>query len=259
MSLHYQESGNESGALMVFLHGGGVSSWMWEKQVEYFKDYHTVTIDLPEQGKSIETDHFSISYSANRIIDLIEKLAPNKKKIVIGFSLGAQVIIQMLSIKPKLFHYAIINSALVRPSPLMKKIVAPSIKLTIPLVRNKSFSKLQAKALYIEEEQFDLYYKESSQMKADTLIRILEENMSFTIPRDFGESSCKILVTVGEKEKAIMKKSAEDIIYSNPNCKGILIPEIGHGLPLTRPDYFHTIIEKWIENGELPSDAIRIE
>ncbi len=53
LDLHYQEYGDENASLMVFLHGGGVSSWMWDKQIQCFNHYHCITIDLPEQGKKI--------------------------------------------------------------------------------------------------------------------------------------------------------------------------------------------------------------
>lgn len=54
---------------------------------------------------------------------------------------------------------------------------------------------------------------ESRQMKSDTLIRILEKNMSFEIPNGFQKAEGKILVTVGEKEKTVMKKSVLDIVF----------------------------------------------
>ena len=244
---------------MVFLHGGGVSSWMWDKQIQYFSHYHCITIDLPEQGKSNYTENFSIQLSAVQVHALIEKIANGKKVIVIGFSLGAQVTIQMLSIHPNLINYAFINSALVRPNAFIRNLIRPAIKFTFPLIKNKSFSKLQAKALYLDEKYFETYYKESSQMKADTLIRILEENMSFEIPEDFSRAKCNIVVTVGEKEKAVMKKSALDIVSTNSNCTGIVIPNVGHGIPLVNPNFFNHMIEKWIQEGVLPQDTITIK
>ena len=42
-------------------------------------------------------------------------------------------------------------------------------------------------------------------MKLDTLVRVLDENMSFKIPKDFRKATGKILVTVGEKEKPSWK------------------------------------------------------
>ena len=260
MELHYQEYGNKHAPLMmIFLHGGGVSSWMWDKQIEYFSDYYCVSVDLPEHGLSNDNDHFSIHDSAASINDLIEIKANEKKVIVIGFSLGAQVTIQMLSLKPELVNYAIINSALVRPMPFTKKLIRPSIKLTYPLIKNKLFSKLQARTLYLDKEYFAAYYKESCLMKSDALIRVLEENMSFQTPKDFKRAKGQILVTVGQKEKTVMKESAKDIVSHNPNCTGVIISNIGHGISLAKPEFFNEMIEKWIESGSISKEMVEIQ
>lgn len=255
MALHYQEYGDKKASLMLFLHGGGVSGWMWDKQVQYFTHYHCVVPDLPEQGLSTHKTNFSIKCSAEKLISLIEDKAKGKKVIVIGFSLGAQVTIQMLSMKPDLIDYAIINSALVRPLSFAKKWISPSVRLTFPLIKNKSFSKIQAKTLYVNKDYFEKYYQESCQMKSDTLVRILEENMSFEIPDDFDKAKGKILVTVGEREKAVMKKSAMDLVKSNPNCKGVIISNMGHGIPLAKPDFFNQMMEVWIDEGSIPKEG----
>ncbi|RUL53546.1 alpha/beta hydrolase [Lysinibacillus antri] len=256
--LYYQEFGNQNAPLIVFLHGGGVSGWMWEKQVQYFQNYYCIVPDLPEQGKSAGEGPFSIQKSAEQINQLIRQKASGQKVIVIGFSLGAQVAIQMLSLDAKLIDYAIINSALVLPSPLIKKLIKPIMKLTYPLIKNKFFSKLQAKSLYIDENNFERYYNESSTINLHTLTRILEENMSFTLPKQFSKAKAKILVTVGEKEKAMMKKSTFKIIESNPNCTGIILSNIGHGLSMANPTYFNQMIEKWICHGSLPKESKQI-
>lgn len=95
-------------------------------------------------------------------------------------------------------------------------------------------------------------------MDEETLLRIIEENMSFEIPLDFRHTNAKILVTVGEKEKTMMKKSAEDIVNMNSNCIGIMIPKMGHGVPMAMPDFFNHMIEAWIGNGSLPIECKEI-
>ncbi|MGM7637211.1 alpha/beta fold hydrolase [Bacillus sp. Hm123] len=258
MDLYYREYGDRDASLIVFLHGGGVSSWMWDKQVQYLTNYHCVTVDLPEQGQSAQKDEFSIENSAYRIIELINELANGKDVIVIGFSLGAQILVQMLSYRSDLINYAIINSALVKPNRLGEKVISPLIRLTFPLIKNRTFSQLQAKTLFIGEEHFERYYNESCQMERKTLVRILKENMSFEIPAEFSEAKGKILVTVGDKEKAVMKKSASEIVNCNENCTGVIISKIGHGVPLSKPDLFNQIIEKWINGEKLPEECKEI-
>lgn len=251
LTLNYEEYGDKNAPLILFLHGGGVSSWMWDKQVQYFTNYHCVNVDLPGHGLNNQEEKFSIDESSYKIIDIIEKLANGKCVTVVGFSLGSQVLIRMLSIKPNLIDYAMINSALVRPTRGVEMLINPLLTLSFPLIKNKTFSKLQAKTLYIGEEHFEKYYEESCQMERQMLVSILKENMSFEIPEEFSETNAKILVTVGSKEKAIMKKSALDLVNHNQNCTYIIISEVGHGAPLAQPDLFNQIMEKWMNDESL--------
>lgn len=255
MSLHYQEYGNKSASLLIFLHGGVVSNWMWDKQIQYFTQYHCIVPNLPEHGLDNNEIHFSIKGSAEEIIKLIEEKASGKKVILIGFSLGSQVIIQLLSIKPDIIDTAIINSAAVRPLSHAKKLIKPTVRLTFPFIKMRWFSRLQAKSLYIGKDYFERYYEESCQIKSDTLVRVLEENMSFKIPEDFRKATGKILVTVGEKEKAIMIKSAKDLVEANSNCSGVILPGVGHGVSLATPDFFNYLVEVWIDEGNLPKEC----
>lgn len=255
LALRYQEYGDKNASLMIFLHGGGVSNWMWDKQIQYFTHYHCIVPNLPEHGLNNNEINISIIRSAEEIIKLIEAKAVGKKVILIGFSLGSQIIIQLLSIKPDLIDVAIINSAAVRPLYHAKKLIKLTLSLTFPLIKKRWFSKIQAKSLYIGKEYFEKYYEESCQIKSDTLVRVLEENMSFKIPEDFRKATGKILVTVGEKEKAIMKKSAKDIVEANSNCSGVILPKVGHGAPLAMPDFFNHMVEVWIDEGNLPKEC----
>lgn len=255
LSLYYKEYKGNSDILMVFLHGGGVSSWMWDKQIEYFKKYNCITIDLPEHGLSNNDMEFSIKDTAEEVIKLIEEKNKGKQVILIGFSLGAQIVIEILSKKPDLINKAIINSALINLTQrYSEKIIRYSVKLSFPLIKLKWFSKLQSKTLYIGKDNFEKYYNESSQIKMESLIRILKENMSFQLPKDFKKVNTNILVTIGEKEKSIIKRSAREIIGSNSNCKGIIIPKVGHGAPLALPSLFNAMVDKWICKGVLPKE-----
>ncbi|WP_342478740.1 alpha/beta hydrolase [Paenibacillus sp. FSL H7-0350] len=259
MAIHIQEYGDPNGDyLVVFLHGGGVSGWMWEKQVAAFDRYHCLVPDLPGHGFSREDKEFTICSSTEELVLLIEERAKGRKIVVTGFSLGAQVLVQMLGIRPEMIDYAIINSALVRPIPSASRLIGPAVRLSFPLIKYRWFAKLQAKTLYLGEEYLERYVEESRQMELMTLIRVLEENMSFRIPAGFSEASGKILVTVGEREKSVMKQSARYLVAANPRSMGVVIPRMGHGVPLAKPELFNKLVEAWIQGGELPGECRKI-
>lgn len=246
VNMYYKEYGDTNNPFMMFIHGGGVGGWMWDQQIQYFTNYYCVVPELMSQSS------FSIEQSARELLLLIEEKANGKPIIVIGFSLGAQIAIQMLSINPSLIDFTIINSALVLPSPVLEWMLPPLIRLTFPLIKNKTFAKLQAKSLYIDDHYFERYYRESSAISVNTLVRILQENMSFTIPSGFRKAQGKILITVGNKERSIMKKSAIELVRSHPNSNGVLLTNIGHGVSLAKPAFFNHFVENWIQKGHLP-------
>jgi len=95
--MHYKESGDLHKPLILLIHGGGVGGWMWDKQVQYFSDYHCVVPELID-NEANNTSDFTIYDSAKKLLSLIEEKAKNKRVIVVGFSLGAQIVIQMISL-----------------------------------------------------------------------------------------------------------------------------------------------------------------
>lgn len=250
VNMHYKEYGDTNNPFMMFIHGGGVGGWMWDQQIQYFTNYYCVVPELMSQSP------FSIEQSARELLLLIEEKANGKPIIVIGFSLGAQIAIQMLSINPSLIDFTIINSALVLPSPALEWMLPPLIRLTFPLIKNKTFAKLQAKTLYIDDNYFERYYHESSAIPVNTLVRILQENMSFTIPPGFRNAQGKILITVGNKEKSIMKKSAIELVRSHLNSDGVILTNMGHGVSLAKPAFFNHFVENWIQKGHLPEGIV---
>lgn len=254
MSMYVKELGNINSPLMVFIHGGGVSGWMWDKQVDFFKEYHLLVLDLPAHGNNKKEPYISIRNCAEEIIKLIEIKANGQKVIIIGLSHGAQIIVEILSIKPEIIDYAIINSALTRPMKLTNILIKPSLKMSYGLIKNKKFSKIQAKSLYISEEYYDIYYNDTVGMPIEEVIKVLCANMSYSLPCSFKNSKAKTMILIGKKEKGIMKKSAIDMLMSNKYCEGYAVPNVGHGVSLADPQLFNQIVKAWINNEELPKE-----
>ncbi len=51
-----------------------------------------------------------------------------------------------------------------------------------------------------------------------------------------------------------MLKSAYEVVKSHPDAKGIVIPRVGHGLPLFDPNLFNQIVDAWVNEKELPDE-----
>ena len=248
MTLYFEEFGPLEAPLLVFIHGGGVGGWMWEEQIKFFQDYHCLVPTLLEHGIQKGGSQFSIRESAKLLNDLIVEKANGQKINVVGFSLGAQILVEMLSLQPTLIDKAMINSALTRPIALPKSILGFTVRLTYPLIKYRTFAKMQAKTLFIPPHLFNRYYEESCTVTPESLIRVMQENMNFKIPEAFPKVKSKMLVTVGEKERGVIKKSAQNLAMSNANCHKIVWPSIGHGISLKEPSVFNYVLLKWLRD-----------
>ena len=76
---------------IVFIHGVGLNKEIWEPQINFFKDYNTLTYDLLGHGKtSLNKPQLSFEDFSDQLFNLINELNFNKIHLV-GFSLGALI------------------------------------------------------------------------------------------------------------------------------------------------------------------------
>ena len=76
---------------IVFIHGVGLTKEIWEPQINFLKDYNTLTYDLLGHGKTpLKKSKVSFEDFSIQLVKLINEL--NFKKIhLVGFSLGALI------------------------------------------------------------------------------------------------------------------------------------------------------------------------
>lgn len=231
---------------------------MWDEVTDLFQDSHCLIPDLPGHGRSREEEFVSISRTAEQLNRFIMDRAKGREIVVVGFSLGAQILVEMMGQEPELIDYAVINSALTSPISGADALTRLLVGLTFPLVRSRMFSRLQARTLYISDPDFERYYEESCRMKKETLISILMENMAFQVPSGFKKATSNVLITVGEKEKTLMKRSVQRLMSLQNRAAGIMFPGIGHGIPLADPELFHRVINLWLTEGTIADEVISI-
>ena len=76
---------------IVFIHGVGLTKEIWEPQINFFKDYNTLTYDLLGHGKTpLNKAQLDFEAFSDQLFNLINELNFNKIHLV-GFSLGALI------------------------------------------------------------------------------------------------------------------------------------------------------------------------
>ncbi|TYQ16505.1 UNVERIFIED_CONTAM: pimeloyl-ACP methyl ester carboxylesterase [Acetivibrio alkalicellulosi] len=256
MAIYLEERGNSKAPTIVFIHGGvALSSWMWQKQVDYFKDYHCIIPDLPEHGNSYRNGKISISNCVNEIAEIIEKKANNGKASVIGYSYGSKVIIDLLTSRCELVSHAIIASALSRPVPIMKFSNSPgAMKLASYILRSRPIRQLLIKYLNFPCNSYRFNCsREISRLTSGKLYRIFHEFChNLNLPQELEKVKVPTLVIAGEKESQPMKQSIIDIVNLIPNAKGVLVRNGSHTYPWSMHEVFNIIVECWINDKEIP-------
>lgn len=259
MSLFFKETGNKQGKIIVFIHGGGISGWMWEKQLEHFKDYHCIVPDLPEHGKTINSGEISIKNSAKLIAELIEKTAKGKKVNIVGHSLGAKIVIELLNSTPEVIDHAVIASALCKPMPLMMLMHKPLIyKLTVKMLKVNWILNFQVKQFKLPTDiNYDYLKKDFQDMTPEMMYRIYDEvYQHLDIPKELENIHVPTLVVAGEKESKAMKQSVMDIINILPNAKGVIIKNGLHTYPWVMFESFNEILRAWLDDKNINNEQV---
>ena len=260
MSMYFEERGNKGAPSIVFIHGGGIGGWMWEKQLDEFKDYHCIIPHLPEHGKSIDEKPISITDCASRIAELIITKANGKKAHVVGHSLGGKIIVELLSTNPDVVDHAVVASALFRPMALLNLTCNSfTYKLTVMMLKSKSIVELQAKQFEFPNDFYrENFIKDNQAITVDMLDRIYGEMYKhLKLSSNLSKANVPTLVIAGDKEPKAMKESVKDIVNAIPNSKGILLKDSKHNFPWVVSSEFSSIIRSWITNKPFESEIIK--
>jgi pimeloyl-ACP methyl ester carboxylesterase len=243
--MHTARFGTDSSAAVLLLHGGGVAGWMWTSLRQHLESTHLVLVpDLPGHGKSAGEPYRSHAATVDALASMVSRSAVGPIT-VIGFSLGAQLAMELASQHPHLINRTMIVSAQARPIPFMR-LTLNALAITAPLARRRWFARLQARELFIPPELMDHYIATSRGITRPTLLKAVEENMRFRIPTKWSTFPGEALVVAGQEERAVMRQSATAIQAALPGSALELVDGAGHGLPLQCAEWFNARVSIWI-------------
>jgi len=108
---------------IVFIHGVGLTKEIWEPQINFFKDYNTLTYDLLGHGKTLlKRSKVSLEDFSKQLVKLINELNFNKIHLV-GFSLGALIARHFASEHSDKLSSLIIHGSIYKRTEEQKRVV----------------------------------------------------------------------------------------------------------------------------------------
>ena len=257
MTLKIFEYGTVGQPTILFLHGLGVSSWMWQDQIEALQDrYHLLVIDLPGNGESYRAEWVSFADTAVSLAQIIRTQATNGQAHLVGLSLGGYTALTLLAHHPELVLSTIVSGVTIRPFPqtpaykLMPKLMSRIMGWSLTI-------NLMSRVMQLPPEAKPLYHRDSKNLTPQTILRIYDEVLNFTLPAALAERRPRLLAVAGEKEAKLVLDSLPDYHVVETAVTAV-IPKAHHGWNGEFPELFTEMIVSWIGERPLPP-ALQIQ
>ena len=227
--MKYIEYGNDNLNTIILLHGGGLSWWNYEDVANALQNDYHIILPILDGHSGSDKAFTTIEDSAGEIIKYIDAYCGGSVLLIGGLSLGGQILLEILSQRKDICQYAIIESALVRPSKLTYSMIKPAFSSCYGLIKHKWFSELQFKSLKIKADLFENYFKDTRAITKKDMIAFLQANSLYSLKESIKECTAKVHIYVGEKENSSMRKSAKDIHNALPQSTLQVLPKLYHG------------------------------
>ncbi len=121
--------------------------------------------------------------------------------------MGGQILVEMLSVSPDICQYAMIESALVIPMGRTNLMIGPMVGMSYRLIQKQWFAKLQFQQLHIHSDLFEMYDRDTWQIKKENMKAFLKSNSSYCLKDSIQKSTAKVIIAVGEKEMPKIQKN----------------------------------------------------
>ncbi|MFE7195933.1 alpha/beta fold hydrolase [Microbacterium oxydans] len=248
--MHVANFGDPAGRPLLLLHGGGVAGWMWEPVRAHIDGgVRAIVPDLPGHGHSTDESYESHTVTVAALAGVLQKVG--RPATVVGFSLGAQLTVQLAAEFPELVRNVIVISAQAVPMRMTRPTLA-LLGATAGLASKEWFARLQARQLFIPDELLADYVRTSAAISRETLLRSVEDNLRFTPPAGWRTYTGAASILVGAGEKSLMKRSAALLHDSLPHSTLEAVDGCGHGIPLQRPAWLARRIEAMLGAHDSP-------
>lgn len=242
------EFGKEKPRVLILLHGGGLSWWNYRKAAEELSELFHVVLPVLDGHAGSDASFTSIEDNAARIIRYIDEHFGGEVTAIAGLSLGGQVALEILSQKADICHFALIESALVKPSRLTHALIAPSFSLSYGLIKQKWFATLQASYLGIPQDLFEDYFRDTCRITKEDMIAFLKANSIYRINPTLSQTSAKVHLVAGSREQKSILDSARYLQSAIPGSTLEFLPGYRHGdLSINHPAQYAQILQNLIK------------
>ena len=241
------EFGQQNPDVIMLLHGGGLSWWNYREVAQMLAEQYHVVLPVLDGHAGSDAPFTTIEDNAARLISYIDTHLGGQILAVGGLSLGGQIAVEMLSQRPAICRYALLESALVKPMKLTASLIGPTFGMSYDLIKQKWFAKLQADYLGIPKELFDDYFRDTCKISKADMIAFLKANSLYTVKPSLSATTTKVKIVAGSREQKSIRDSAELLHEAIPGSSMEILPGLRHGdLSINHPESYVRMLIEWI-------------
>ena len=238
---------------IVLIHGVGLTHEIWQPQLDYFKDYTTLSYDILGHGKTpLNIKNISFDDFSEQLLNLINELKFDKIHLV-GFSIGS-LIARNFAIKHNdLLQSLTLLGSIYKRSEEQQKIINDRFALA------KNNLKLSRKALtrwftdkYLEENP-NTYEKISSILEKNNMENFLKVYELFVLHKNdeiFKKIKVNTLVMTGENDIGSTVDMSKKLCEVINNSQLKVIKDGKHLCGIECADDVNLTIKNFIEKNE---------
>ena len=240
--------------MIVFIHGAGISSWMWRQPIAALTGFEGLAIELPGHGAS-RVPWTSVPHAAAAVADWIKSRVPGGRAHVLGLSLGGVVALQLLADYPDTVDRMLVSGTLATGLP-GAGFLAGLTALTLPLAKLGPLVRLSARMLAIPTEDYPSLMADVERLEAGALRRMILDVTNFRPPLGLGERQHEVLVVAGRKEHPRIRQSLPALAALMPHGRGAFVPGGIHTWNWQFPERFNELVLAWFQTGTLGSFVV---
>jgi 3-oxoadipate enol-lactonase len=253
-TLNCREAGPAGRPAIVFLHGSGTTSAMWQDSLSRFGgEYHCLAPDLPGHGENRVLPWKSLSDAADRVATLIESRADHGRAHLVGLSLGGEVAYILLAYHSSRIERAVIDGAAIVPSrvaPLLKA----GVSLISPFLHRRTVIRSLGRAVGVPPENLPSFSAGIRSVDPRTFRRAFADAQDPGVLDDVLACPVPTLLISGERELGDIHAANAALASLMPHAQARIVPGAGHGWLAALPDLRARTVGAWIESGALPAE-----
>ncbi len=239
--IFYKFKNNNSNRLLVFIHGSGGTSDVWDEQLTISDEIDVAAVDLPSHGKSDTFQNLNLNLYVDAIHSLIEELR-HHEVILAGHSLGGAIIQEFY------FKYPDKVNKLILIGTGGRLRVLPAIFENLKNNFQEFLNSLPAGAFYHKTSSSIIkgYLEKISDVDPNVIYQDFKICDNFDRLQDVESIKIPCLIVCGKADKLTPVKYSTYFDEKIERSKLVVIEKAGHMVMLEKPGELNRVITEFI-------------